>query len=182
VAERTDGFVQYDGVPKELSYGDGDGESVGGINLYPALLAHVANVGTIHCTTFPGFNQSAPTGADGRPLLLGARGQGDPKYRGEVYVEGAGRASIARWSPNEVEVAVVGAQAGDVLVLNQNWASGWSANGLPVVNHEELVAAALEPGETTVLLRYRPRSVPLGLGLLALGLLALPAARRFGKA
>jgi hypothetical protein len=176
VAEQDDAYFQLDDVPPAYLYGNGDSRSELGTNDVAGLLVRRANLGTIRCSAFPGLNSDAPRELDGRPALLGARGLGDPLYRGEFHVEPWGEASLVRWSPNEVVLAVHGAESGDVLVLNQNWAPGWTANGAPALNRDDLAAAVLAGGDETVTFRYRPRSLPASLLLLALGLLAGPVA------
>ena len=132
VAERTTGYRQYDKIPPELSYGEPDPRSPRGVNDAPGLLVRRANVGSLRCSGFAGLNEKAPQGANGRALFLGARGIGDPLYRGEEWLEPDGPPpEIVRWTPNEVVLAARGGKAGDLLVLDQNWAPGWTANGGP---------------------------------------------------
>jgi len=51
----------------------------------------------------------------------------DPDYRGEAYLEnGRGRARITDWSMSRVKVCVE-VEAGDRVVLNQNYFVGWKA-------------------------------------------------------
>ena len=175
VAEARE-FFQYAEVPSSLSYGNGDPESPQGVNATPALLLHQANVGAIRCSAFNGLSQDAPAGVDGRPLHLGARGVGDPRYRGEYWVEPGGVADLLRWSPNEVVLSVRGGRIGDLVVYNQNWAPGWTANGEPTLNHEDVNAYRLVAPLETVTFRYRPRSLPVGLLLGAIGVLLGPSA------
>ena len=175
VAERDDGYLQYDQLPARLSYGNGDERSDQGTNGAPGLLVRRANVGTIRCNQFAGLDPDAARGVDGRPRFLGARGIGDPFYRGEFWVEPSGHAELVRWTPNEVVLAVHGAKSGDLLVLNQNWAAGWSANGVPVADRANLAAHVLRADEAVVTFRYRPRTFMPSLALVAIGL-AGPAA------
>ena len=51
---------------------------------------------------------------------------------------------------------VHGAQAGEHVVLNQNYDPGWSARGRNVENWEDTVRADLHEADTTVVFRYRP--------------------------
>jgi hypothetical protein len=175
VTERTDGFRQYAEVPPELSYGDGDHNSAGGINGAPGLLVRQANVGAMRCSTAPGLTHDAHLGPDGRPIHMGARGLGDPLYRGEFWADN-GRVTLVRWSPDEVVLAVEGAKPGDEIMLNQNWAAGWSANDEPTINRSDINAHRLKEGTETVTFRYRPRTLPAALGFFAVGALGWPAA------
>jgi len=128
-----------------------------------SLPAEMANIGTIDCATFPPLNTVLPD-TSGLAPALGAKGREDPGYRGEVWLsDGVGQASIARWTPNEVTVRVTGAEAGEHLVLNQNWDAGWSANAEPATSWHDAVAAPLRGPEATVVFKYRPRLWYLGL-------------------
>ncbi len=143
------------------------------------------NVGTMECVTFAGYHETQRD-MFGRMPGLGAWGEEDPDYRGEAYVaEGEGSATITSWTPNEVVVTVRGAHAGAHLVLNQNWDTGWSADGAPAIAYRDAVATTLGPanaadGTWSVRFRYRPRTFDFGLALLiatAAGI-ALVLARR----
>jgi hypothetical protein len=142
-------------VPPELVYA---------YDWAPMLLStEMANVGTIDCSTFPAFNNYI-RGQNGRTPGLGAHGRGDPAYKGEVFVpDGAGEATITRWTPNEVTVEVRGARPGEHLVLNQNWDPNWTVNGVRAVEWAEQVAAPLGEAEETFVFRYRSRLLWPGL-------------------
>ena len=174
--DRTDRFVQYADVPPEYAYGSGEPEGTQGTNGAPGLLLRRANVGALRCSGFAGLNQDAPRAADGRPVHLGARGIGDPLYRGEFRVEPSGSVEQPRWAPGEVELSVHGAPVGSLLVLNQNWDPGWTANGFPTENHGDVNAYRLRASSGTVVFRYRPRTLPWALALFAVGALLVPAA------
>ena len=182
VAERPGGYAQTIEVPAEYAYGDGQAESPLGTNGVPGLLLHEANAGALRCNGFSGLNQDAPLGPDGRRVHLGARGIGDPLYRGEAWAE-AEQATVAidRWSPGEVTVTVVGGQPGSLVVLNQNWDPGWTANGVAALDRDDVNAYRLTAASETVVFRYRPRSLSAGLGLLAGGVLLLPVAWSGGR-
>jgi hypothetical protein len=182
VAERTGGFAQYADVPPEYAYGDGDSDSPQGTNGAPGLLLRRANVGAIRCSGFAGLNQDAPLGPDGRPLHLGARGLGDPLYRGEAWVDppGEARVEVTSWAPGEVAVRVSDAAPGSFVVLNQNWDPGWTANGEPTANRADVNAYPAAAGSGEVVFRYRPRTLGWGLALLALGGALVPLALRRG--
>ncbi|MGH7269374.1 MAG: hypothetical protein ACREJ3_03005 [Polyangiaceae bacterium] len=133
-----------------------------------SLPTEMANIGTIDCGTFPGLHNYYRD-AKGRAPGLGARGRGDPLYRGETYIaEGMGKATLASFTPNVMTVRVTGAKAGEHVVLNQNWDSGWKADGKPVLDWVDQDAAELHGPEATIVFRYRPRLLPLGLALFAL--------------
>ena len=176
VPESTGPFVQYADIPAEYNYGDGNSESPRGTNSVPGLLAHRANVGTIRCSTFPGLNQDAPRALDGRPIHLGARGLGDPLYAGAAWVEPRGQVDVVRWTPSEVTLDVHGAQPGDLVALDENWDQGWTANGLPAVDHQDVVATHLDAEDEIVVFRYRPRTLPASFAALAFGLALVPSA------
>jgi hypothetical protein len=134
----------------------------------PSLSAEIANIGTLDCGTFPAFHNYFRD-KDGRIAGLGAHGRSDPAYKGEVFIaDGVGSATIASWSPNEVKVEVTGAQAGEHLVLNQNFDEGWSANGESTQNWSDQVATQLHGPASTVVFRYRPPTFIPGILVFAL--------------
>jgi hypothetical protein len=148
--ERLDGFHTEIRPTTELSY---DGISYG----YPSLPAEMANVGEVECMIFPGLSIFAKD-AKGVVEGLGAKGKGDPAYKGEAYTaSGKGRATLVRFTPNAMTVHVDDATPGDKVVLNQNWDSGWLANGVPVENYKDVIAAPIHDVRETIVFRYRPR-------------------------
>lgn len=149
-------------VPPELQYAVDDYAP-------PALPATMANVGVIRCTLHPGLNVWAPTGQNGRPLGMGARGREDPEYRGEAYTaSGVGTAALVHFSPNRMEVDVTGAKPGDLLVLNQNWDVGWRANGARAWRYRDAVAIPLSQSSEHVVFTYQSRLFWPGCFLAAL--------------
>jgi hypothetical protein len=131
----------------------------------PSLPAEMANVGTIDCGTFPALHNYFRD-RNGRAPGLGARGVGDPEYHGEVFlVEDVGTVTVAKWTPNEVTIDVHGAQAGERLVLNQNWDPGWRASGGDAGEWRDTVSAVLYKGDGTVVFRYRPPTFWPGVGI-----------------
>lgn len=157
VEERSGEFHNEAEVPEELYYTQKDWA-------IPHLPSLLVNQGVVECyavTQLSRFSAS-PTG---EILGRGAIGKGDPRYRGEVFTEsGVGVAKLVRFTPNEVVVDVQGAKPPDLLVLNQNFERGWTANGAPAMNRGERVAAQLR-GDGEIRLRYRPRLLVPGLGL-----------------
>jgi 6-pyruvoyl-tetrahydropterin synthase related domain len=124
------------------------------------LLAMFANVGVVE--------------AYGTPLFEGGSAipRGSPEYKGEVHVEeGAGQATLAKWTPNSAAVDVSGASPGAMVVYNMNWDPSWRANGQPAVAWHNLVAAPAPSGSGRVKFTYYPRR--LNVGLLACALTAL---------
>jgi hypothetical protein len=181
VAVRSE-FVQYARVPPELSYGEVDLEGPRGVGGPAGLAVHGARVGSLECSLFSGLNHVMVNKETGRPSAMGARGIGDPHYRGEAFVEGEGTATIERFSPGEVIVRVEGASPGSLLVLNQNWDPSWRANGKRAVNHERRNAFVLG-GESLVTFRYFPRTLYAGLVLALLGIAGLVySTQRTGRA
>jgi hypothetical protein len=71
--------------------------------------------------------------------------------------------TVLRWTPNQVDVRVDGAKPGDLLVMNQNFDPGWRANGRPTVNLRDTVAVPLSQTNEEISLRYRPRTLVVGL-------------------
>ncbi|MGA3119769.1 MAG: hypothetical protein ABSF69_03270 [Polyangiaceae bacterium] len=139
----------------------------------PSLPAEMANIGTIDCGTFAGLNNWGRDHNNHTPGL-GARGRGDPAYQGEAYmIEKVGRASIVRWTPNEVVVRVEGARVGDHVALNQNYDSGWTANGRSALDWADIVAAPVATPAQTVVFRYRPSTWWLALATFAMSIGAI---------
>jgi hypothetical protein len=162
VADSVGPFHTEIKIPRELDYAPDYAP--------PSLPAEMANIGTIDCGTFPGLNVYVRD-EDGRVSGLGARGKSDPLYKGEAYIpDGVGHAEIESFSPNRIAVKVTGAQAGEHVVLNQNWDAGWRADGEPVLNWSDTIAAQLHAADATVVFRYRPRTWYPGLALCSLTL------------
>jgi hypothetical protein len=175
-AESVALYHQENDVPRELSYDQPDWAP-------PGLPAMRANVGLIQCATF--HEQAYEYAGSQQWKLLrgsssaGVHGHGDPEYRGETYfVHGTGQASIATWSPNAVVVRYTGANAGDVLVLNQNWDPGWHATGHDVIDDHGLVAVRVSSEQGDIAFRYASPFVWLGLMVLIATVLGVTAGAR----
>jgi hypothetical protein len=133
------------------------------------------NVGTMECDTDSGRHTLHRDG-EGRMAGVGAYADNDPDYRGATYVaERAAAATVVSFTPNEVRVRVEGAEAGDHLVLNQNWDAGWTANGVPTIALHDAVATVLHEDGQSVVFRYRPRTLWPGVVICALTLVGLAA-------
>jgi hypothetical protein len=139
-----------------------------------ALSGEIANIATIDCSTFPGLNSYVRAGLSGG---LGAKGKGDTAYKGEVYTATQkGTAEIQTWTPNVVTVRVTDATPGDMVVLNQNYDSGWSANGAGAANYHEAVAARIDTPSQVFVFRYRSPWLWLSLLLFVLTVAGITAA------
>jgi hypothetical protein len=83
-------------------------------------------------------------------------------YRGEVFLAGGhGTVSFAAWSPNRLTVDV-DAVEDDIVIINQNYFSGWRSSEGSVVDRDGLLALPVSRGRRTIDLVYRPRSVLTG--------------------
>ena len=134
------------------------------------------NVGTMECDTDNALH-STHRDPEGRMPGVGAYADNDPDYRGEAYVvERAASATVASFTPNEVDVRVEGAEPGDHVVLNQNWDPGWTADGIPAIALHDAVATALQRGTQAVVFRYQPRTLWLGMAACMLTLVAIAGA------
>jgi hypothetical protein len=60
-----------------------------------------------------------------------------------------------------------------MLVYNMNWDPSWRANGVSAVALDHAVATSLRGGDEVIEFRYRPRTLPFGLALAVLGLVAM---------
>lgn len=133
----------------------------------------IENIGMTSCGSFFPFHDYYRD-KNGRTPGLGAHGIGEPGYQGEVYIaEKHGEAAITRWSPNAVTVQVSHARPGDHVVLNQNWDSGWYANGRRTLDWADLPAAVLSSENQTVVFRFVPPTLWLGLAIFATTIAAL---------
>ncbi len=129
---------------------------------------------------FPGLSIFARD-AHGVVKGMGAKGRGDPAYRGEAYTStGKGKAELIHFTPNAMTVHVDGAVPGDLLVLNQNWDPGWRGDGSPAVAFHDAVATVIQAPNETVLFRYRPHywGVSLGISIVTVTGIAFAYARR----
>jgi hypothetical protein len=166
---KTDEFHTEARVTQQYQY---DGISYG----QASLPSEMANVGQIECMIFPGLSVFAKD-AKGVVHGMGAKGRGDPAYRGEAYTaSGKGHAELVHFTPNAMTVHVDGAEPGDLLVLNQNWDPGWRADGVPAANYNDAVATLVHASNETVLFRYRPHYWWLSLGICAVTIGGIAAA------
>jgi hypothetical protein len=162
--KRLDTFTQI----SDLEWYDAGGfrpeasSSIYGANSshFPALLM---NVGAVNCyeTAFVPRKAIPST---------------SPEYRGEAFLaEGGGVVATTDWSPNRLRYTV-NVWGPGVLVVNQNYASGWTAaDGRPVTSRNGLISVRVGPEDRTVELRYGRKSFTAGLILSALGWVALAA-------
>ena len=143
------------------------------VSTLPAVLD---NEGTLECDTDQGTH-TLHRDPEGRMAGVGAYGANDPDYRGEAYVveRPAGAATVTSFTPNEVKIHLEGVEAGDHVVLNQNWDPGWTADGVPTVAWHDATAIVLSSARPSVTFRYRPRTLLLGLAACAFTLLAVGA-------
>jgi hypothetical protein len=167
LTRRTGDFHQEKTVPPHLKYVRPDWAP-------PSLPGMIAGTGILECWSVVPMSVFAKD-ATGKVPGQGAIGRGDPAYRGEVSTEsGRGNPRIATFTPNEVVVQVEDGVAGDRLRLNQNYHPGWTANGNQAENAQDTPALRLRGGRQTVVFRYTP--VHLGLGLVLLATTAAAAA------
>jgi hypothetical protein len=164
-------YFQVKVVPPELQYDRRDYAP-------ESLPAMFTNRGVIDCTMMPAQNVWAPRNAAGRVIGIGARGRDEADYRGEVFMKsGRGEARFTAWSPNAVEVSFAGAAPGDLLVLNQNWDPGWTANGTPALNDADRASHEVSATSGTVRFAFWPRGLGWGILAFVLTIAALVTAR-----
>ena len=162
-------FQQLERAPRRLQYQRRDYAP-------EALPAMLAGVGVLQCTMHASLNVWAPKGGNGRPFGMGARGREASDYRGEAFTaSGIGTAKVVAFSPNEVVVEVVGARAGDRLVINQNFDPGWHVDGRATEPYREALAGVLPSSSVRFTFRFWPRGLSAGLAVLVLTLVALAA-------
>lgn len=73
-----------------------------------------------------------------------------------------GTTEVTRWSPNQLEIKGEATQA-TRLLLNMNYARGWLVNGKPTREAEGRVMIPLSAGTFTLLIKYTPPGMILGL-------------------
>lgn len=158
---KYDHFVQVGGLPE---YSPAGFHLDGSHDMYTSFgssyLAFRANAGTI-------------LAYESMPVPVNAVWLGDPRYRGEAYLQGtAGRADYLFWSPNRLRVQVQ-AKGNGWLVINQNYYPGWKARGLETVSVDGLLAVPVDPGVKVVEFYYRPNSFLVGAVVTFLTLIAV---------
>jgi hypothetical protein len=99
----------------------------------------------------------------------------DPE-RALLSVQGTARVSDMTFSPNRVEFNVFGGSDPAKVLLNYNWAPGWSSNAGPVelIGHPgKLATVTIAPGQTgRFSFSFTPPGLYLGVGILTTALLA----------
>ena len=134
-------------------------------DMYPGLLA---NRGTINCYD----RLHIPVHAQPETL---AGGLPNPAYRGEAYLTSGGVARLVEIGGRAIEIDVAAAAPG-VLVVNQNYDSGWRArDSRPVKERGGLLAVEVEPGERRIALLYTPPRFWFGAALTLASLAAILA-------
>ncbi|MDP3685310.1 MAG: hypothetical protein Q8R32_00595 [bacterium] len=88
-----------------------------------------------------------------RPVRA-VRAREDQGYRGEVYAVGAARLFDVLITPNVV-TARVEAESADTVVVNQNFARGWTAEPFRARNEGGLIGVDVPAGSSKLTLRYR---------------------------
>lgn len=76
-------------------------------------------------------------------------------------LEGEGNAEAKFWSPNKIIVQVMGKEATKI-ILNENYAKGWTANGKPVEQVDGLLAAPVEKENSTIEFKFIPKGIWMG--------------------
>lgn len=89
-----------------------------------------------------------------------------PGYRGEVFLEGRGSVTLRTWSPDRIAVELR-APEGGLLVVNQNFAPGWSAHAddgtaRDVRAREGRLGVDVRPDDRVLVIAYRPTSFVAG--------------------
>jgi len=100
------------------------------------------NVGIINCYDYTDWNS---------PVV----GSGEPNYRGEYHLVGAGTAELVRWTPNRLDFAV-DAPTPATLVVNQNYDRFWrlTTGRGSVVSQGGLLAVSIPAGKQVLKLSY----------------------------
>jgi len=140
-------------------------------DMYPAFLA---GRGTINCYDrlhLPVF--AVPARRRG--------GAVDPRWRGEARLESGGSATLAQVGGSRL-IADVEPTAAGRLILNQNWAPGWTTlDARPALDVDGLLAADVKPGDRKIVFQYAPPGLGSGAALSLLTILAWPAFALFRR-
>lgn len=129
------------------------------ISLLPEYLTYrnfLGNLGTLNCydRLHPKI-EAIPRGID--------NGTSFKDYIGESYIAGTNEiAEIIYFSPNKVTVSL-DVNENSILVLNQNYDSGWKVSKGNVINHNGVVAKKVKPEEKNVTFYYLPNTFIIGL-------------------
>jgi hypothetical protein len=137
----------------------------------PMYLSMLGNTGVLNCYGAPPF--------EGK----GALSPYDRRFRGDVFLDGGGSATVSHWSPNQVEIESDAATDGELLVYNMNFDPGFSArvttNGnattVPAMSTDDRVSVHVPAGRSVVVFQYSPPRMGIGIAMavVTVGALAL---------
>ena len=97
----------------------------------------------------------------------------NPEYRGEAFLLGTDNSVSSEFRPNSISVQVE-LEKPDILVINQNYHSGWHTDYGKLFNKNGLIALRLDRlGAYQISLRYYSHSFYLGLVITVLSLVVL---------
>lgn len=102
------------------------------------------------------------------------RAREDGSYRGEVYAVGTAQLADVTITPNII-TARVEAKSADTVVVNQNFAQGWTAWPHLARNEGGLIGVDVPAGSSTLTLRYRTPYLRPGAAISSATVLALGA-------
>ena len=120
-------------------------------------------------------NRGAVNGFDtvGRQIKTRVLPREDARYRGECYLErGFGQITNYFFTPNVLKINLR-MHKGDLLVVNQNYFSGWRSSVGNIINRNGLLAVPLRKSNTSISLYYFPRSLIFGVIVLIVFLISL---------
>jgi hypothetical protein len=128
--------------------------SYGMYSSFGALIpAFLSNIGTIN-------------GYETANVPRNAVAASSENYKGEIYLQDTnGSVYISSWSPNKITITVNASDHG-LVVLNQNYYSGWKVRGDGGRKIEEidgLLAVRVSPEDERIELHYLPASFVVGL-------------------
>ena len=116
-------------------------------------------------------NIKAPTSVPVQAYVVSSE---SPSYRGEYYLgEQNGEVGLGYWSPSKL-IFKVRAASKDLLVINQNYFTGWKAKAgaknRRIITHNGLLAAYIYPEDSDITFYYFPTSFLLGTLVSILGI------------
>lgn len=91
-------------------------------------------------------------------------------YKGEYFLGNTfGNVSQRFFSPNKL-IYKVNIYKDDILVINQNYFSGWRSSVGKVINYNGLVGVPIKKGDREITIYYLPTSFIIGIGIFIFGL------------
>ena len=134
------------------------------------LIPAMENTGVVDCYDYTQWNTNV-------------QALGEPGYRGEQYMKGAGSVRLLDWSPNALSFEV-DTPAPSALVINQNYDSSWrvTSGAGSVYSEGDLIGVHVPAGKTRITLRYVSIPAIVGAIISLLTICAMVIVIRYDRA